>query len=213
MGVPTSKTDVCNIALSYLGQPPVANIESPTSATEKIIAIHYDNCRRTLLRQFVWNFAKKRALCTRQSVAPPFDYTDGYTLPNDFIRFLNTGDREDAPTCDHDVVADRTLLLNTGGASSVKVRYIANVEDPYMFDPCFLTCLAYNIAIASAYAITKKKAVVEMLSEQLKAQVPDAVTIDGQERPPKRIERSKLLAARKLGVVSGSIAGKYTYLP
>ena len=95
MGLPASKIDICNMALDYVGQSPVGNIDSPGTPTEILVARHYDDARQNVLRKYCWNFAKTRAKCSRNAT-PLFDYADSYQLPNDFVRFLSTNGVNDA---------------------------------------------------------------------------------------------------------------------
>jgi len=210
VSAPTSPVEICNLALDFLGQPSIADIEAPSTAAEGICARHYDQVRRQLLREWVWNFAKKRVTIFR-SGTPAFDFADQYALPNDFVRFLSAGgDREIDQGLDYDIEG-RNLLTNSGGAASIGLRYIYDVKDPQQMDAAFINLLALALALKIGYKFTLKKGLVEQLSAQYAADLPKGISIDGQERPPRRIQRSKYHRARLIGS-TGNVADAYTVL-
>lgn len=211
MGLPAAPVDIANMALDLLGQPPVASINPPENTdAAKLVARHYDAVRQAVLRKYVWNFAKKRITCTRNGT-PAFDFSDAYALPNDFVRLLSiNGDTELQQTTDYDIQG-RDILLNASGATSVKLRYIRDEKDVNKWDALFRNIVILTLASQCAYQLTKQKSVVERIEGLLKLELPDAVSIDGQERPPQRIQRSKAIAARTR-LMSG-VASPYTILP
>lgn len=208
MAAPNVDLDIANLALDHLGQDSVSTLENPTETNAIIAARWYDQTRRGLLREYVWNFAKKRRVITRTGT-PAFDFEDAYLLPTDFLRFLSIGgDIEQDQIFDYDIEG-RNIILNNGGTSSLKLRYIADITDVTKFDPLFVEILALKLALNMSYKITLKKGVVQQVNQKLALELPKAVTIDGQERPPRRIERSVWRKKRLDGRYTG-IAGKYT---
>lgn len=225
MGAPQSPIDICNMALAHLGEPPIDTISPPVTEREDIVALQYDDARQNVLRKNVWNFAKKRVLASR-SGTPTFDYADEYALPSDFIRLLSvnglsatTGSGEAggeiSQTLDYDIEG-RSVLLNASGAPTVQMRYIADIETVSTWDPLFRKLVILTLALQLAYTITGKKEMVEQMNALLTRELPDAASIDGQEVPPKRIQRSRALTARRspgIGASTAGVASPYTYLP
>jgi hypothetical protein len=210
MSLPLAPVDIVNLALDHLSQPPITSIDAPTTPEEEICARWYDQVRQMLLREYVWNFAKKRATITRAG-DPEFDFDDKYTLPNDCLRVLSIqGDIEVAQEQDYDIEG-RYILLNNGGGSSITLRYISDVTDIQQWDVLFKNIVVLTLALRLAYKFTLKKGVVEQINALLKLDLAKAVSVDGQERPPRRIQRSKYLNARRSGV-SSNVADRYTVL-
>jgi hypothetical protein len=211
MGLPAAPVDICNMALDLLGQPPVASIDPPeNTVAAKLVARHYDAARQTVLRKYVWNFAKKRTSCARTGT-PAFDFADMYAMPNDFLRLLSIeGDTEIQKTMDYDIQG-KEILANASGASSIKLRYIADIEDVNKWDALFRNIVVLTIALNCGYQLTKQKSVVERIDALLKLELPDAVSIDGQEVPPKRIQTSKSIIRRM--TQSAGVASKFTITP
>ena len=89
---PNSPAAICNIALSLLNQAPIANIDQPSTPNEELCKTFYAQERRALLRGHSWNFAIKRAELASDAQAPLFGFSEQYTLPADFLRFLTRHD-------------------------------------------------------------------------------------------------------------------------
>ena len=89
-----SAVDICNLALDRLGHHPLSSIDAPQDAMEFVMARWYDSTRREMLRKYIFNFARKSVRLTTSANAPAHpEFTNGYALPNDFIRLLTIGDR------------------------------------------------------------------------------------------------------------------------
>lgn len=196
MTQPTSKVDICNLALDLLSAGTVTDIDIPSSDIAVILSRWYDSTRRALLRQHIWNFAKKRATLTRGGT-PEFGYPDYYNLPNDFLRLAFIGD---------DLIKDyrtvyelegRKILIDNSGSDSLNVGYIRDAKDVPEFDSLFIELLSYQLAVNIAFKITTKNtavARVKTLKDELRQM---AATIDGQERPPVRVESSRFSGSRQ----------------
>jgi hypothetical protein len=93
MSTALSSVEVCNLALDLLRhRDVVTSIEDPVSDTESICARWYDLTRRSVLRQFPWNFARKLITLSRNSTDPAFGYADAYNLPGDYIQMVFVGE-------------------------------------------------------------------------------------------------------------------------
>ena len=82
-------------------------------------------------------------------------------------------------------------------ASSVRLRYVYDIEDVIRFDAMFINYLALDIALSVAFKITESNTAVERVAQLRKQQASMAKAISGQERPPTRIERSQNKAFRR----------------
>jgi len=202
MAVVSEPIGIINLALDHVGQPSIATIDPPVTKTEIIMARHYDLNRRHMLRKGVWNFAKRRADITRQATAPLFDYTDSYILPNDFLRLLSIqGSSERFQNQAYDIQG-RYVYVNAEGASSIHLRYIADVTDVALWDSAFTDLLILYLARSVAYTFTKDESVVKRLNDLIMVETPETFAVDGQERPPIRIQNSKYRDARLGSIIS-----------
>lgn len=210
MTAPNAAIDIINLAMDHCGEEVVSSIDAPVIDPEKLGARWYDQARRSLLRQYVWNFAKKRKRITRSTAAPDFDFEDAYPLPVDFLRFLSVGGYDEiSQDLDYDIEG-RELLLNNSGANSVKLRYIRDVTDVALFDPLFIDILSLTLALRFAYYFSLKEKRLQSISKLLSEELPKAVTIDGQERPPRRVQRSVWRTKRLFGGGHAGYATPYT---
>jgi hypothetical protein len=199
MSIAASPVDVCNIASDMIGGDTVADIDNPTTDAEKIFARHYDNIRRETLREYIPNFAKKRAVISRLNITPVTDYTDAYQLPLDFIRLLSVGGdvEEDQLEPSRFDLADWMILVNNYGYNSLEIRYVSDVTDVIKWDSQFITLCAKKLALATAMQITGDYKVVSMMQTLVDRATPVAYGVDAQEKPPTTISRSPLLEKRR----------------
>jgi len=193
---PISPVDICNLALDRIAQTAIASIEDPNNDSEETMARWYDQTRRELLRSYVWNFAKGRTLITRTGT-PDFDYTDKYLLPNDFVRVLSLGGYSEIDAIKNYDIEGKSILLNYGGATSVKLRYTKDIQDVSLFDALFIKLLYLHIAKNVCYKYTVKASIVEGLEAELTREELQAVSVDGQERPPRHRHESKVMNQRR----------------
>jgi len=198
-----SKTDICNLSQDLLSGGVVQDVDAPTSPTEELLNRWYDQCRKQALREHPWNFAAKRQIIAASATAPAFGYTKAFPLPNDFIRLLTIESDEgqlirpeNYQIESHEGV--KSVLITTD-ATSVRLRYVYNIEDVTKFDAMFISYLAMTIALATAYKITESNGNVERIAQLHKQHAAMSKAISGQERPPTRIERSRNREARTNG--------------
>lgn len=203
-----SAVDICNMAMDHLNQKAdIANIETPETDNEVLCARHYNSVLEYVLRNYVWNFAKGRKVIPRDELnTPVFDYTDAYKLPNDFLRLVSFNTHDSLVGLDFDLTGTH-LFLNNDGASSVNLRYIKRVDDVKAFDSGFVQLFSLYLALNLAFKKTAKQTLIDRLEKRIELAEAKIVSIDGQERPPKRIQRSRYNRARNMVDTGG--ASKY----
>lgn len=200
MTAPLSGVEICNLALGYLHERPITSIDTPSTQTEVICAAWYDQTRRATLRRHPWNFAIKRKSLPVNSTAPAFGYTKAYNLPTDFIRLVTIGNiQDDGLELNYQLEDNKILIDDTGGSSTtaLPIRYIYDFTNVAQMDPLFVDVCAVELALRISYPITNSNSRAQFLKAHLKDIAPEAYAIDGQERVPHKIERSKFLRARK----------------
>lgn len=206
MARPTDEVALANIACDHLGEAAlIANIDTPTSNIEKIAARHFAVERRALLRDTIWNFALTETLVTRNG-GPILGFADAYTKPTDFIRFvgINDGDYNYAYKPVRNRIYRNSILLDNDGSASAKLVYVADIEDINLWDPSFVKAFGFALALAMAFQVTKDEKIVARVNQQFESAMAAAVSADGQENPPIRIETSPIIEARK-GFVGDSV--------
>ena len=98
-------------------------------------------------------------------------------------------------------------ILNNDNAPSVRLRYIKRVDNVSLFDSGFVKLFSLYLALDMAYKKTGKQTVIERLLKQIELAEAKVVSIDGQEKPPTRIQRSRY--RRERNRVGSSSAPKY----
>lgn len=201
----TSAVDICNLAGSLLNIPPITSITDPLTSEEEVFALWYDQVRREALRRHSWNFAMKRTILASSSAAPPFGVSKAFPLPQDYIRLSEVGS---PPLQAEDYViesaADGGLIIgingsNGGSTDTLRLVYVSDVEAVPLMDASFIDYFIHLLAQKISYNITQKNSAVERTDALMEKAEARARAIDGQENPPKRIERSRALRARRNG--------------
>ena len=205
MPKPTSPIDVCNLALDRLGQASISSIDAPKTQSEDICARHYDTTRREILRDYIFNFAKKLATLTIDATfTPDHGFVNAYKLPNDFIRLLALGDTsinfDVAPNL-YDLSENR-ILTNQGDNGSLKISYIFDATQVNHFDTLFLKLFKLRLAANMAYKFTLKNTFIDALLKEMESVQTAAAAVAGQEKPPRRIQRSRLIEVRRYGSIN-----------
>jgi len=208
---PGSEIAICNLALSHLKQKAIVALDPPTSEPEQICAAWYQMVRRATLRLHPWNFAMKRVEITPSGdFTPEFGFTHAYAKPADFIRLIgfydDLGNRVSGDENDYDLEGEY-IVKNGEDGTAINVRYIFDLEDVNKMDPLFIDLFALDLAIRLAPRFSGGEARVKTLASLRQEVLASATAIDGQERPPRRIQRSRFIQARRQG---GYTAGPYT---
>lgn len=217
-GRPTSPVDICNLALDELKQSPIKSISTPVSATEQICARRYDAVRQESLMAHPWKFAIKRITLTpNASTTPPFGYAYAYDLPNDYIRRVTIGDDYLGDLSRDFEIENGQILAPTGTATGASgtdpltlyFRYIYDITDVAKFNPLFVAYLVLKLAVRMSNKFAISNQLKAAIKDDFKDCETEAKAVNGQERAPKRIQKSRLLTKRR-GLPGGIWASKYT---
>lgn len=200
----TTKTGIANLAITLTKGTPVTNIDPPdrNSKTAKAAAQWYDDARREALCENDWDFAIKRVQISA-SDAPAFGWIASYQLPSDFIRLSWIGDEENPLTSDHYKVENGFILTDEG--EPLNVGYVYDIEDITKFSPKFLMAFVKKLSSYIAHAISGSLNMAGGLSEIADSDMSSAKSLDAQQTPPRRIERSRWRAARDRGHTERSL--------
>ncbi len=171
-----SITDCCNDALQRVGATRILNIDDDSKSARQC-KVAWDGCRRSELRDHRWCFAIKRAVLAPDSTAPAFDFTYQFTLPSDCLRILRPSDY----ALDW-VVEGRKILTNSGNI--LNLRYIADIENPALWDSLFYDLMGVAVAQAICESITGSNAKLQTLGVDYEAIVKKAKRTNSVEQAP-----------------------------
>jgi len=210
---PNSEVDICNLALDLLKQKPIVELDPPSNQVEELCARWYQQKRRAVLRSHVWNFAMKRlALLPDSSATPLFGFTHAYNLPSDFIRYAGRFDdvgKLANPDGDEYDIENGQILFDGGDNTAINIRYVFDQGIIVKFDPLFIEAFALELAITMAPKFSGTEARIKTLIGVRGDVIGEARAIDGQERPPRRRQRSEWIRRRRAGF-STNVADKFT---
>lgn len=206
---PDSEVDICNLALAHLKQAPITNVETPTNQAGQWCNMWYHQVRQELLRSHPWNFALARVALTPHADAPEFGYTHKYELPSDWLRFIGRYDDFNVLLSGEYDIEGGFYLFNGEDGEEINLRYITDFETVADMDALFRSLFAISLAIVLAPNFSQSESRVKTLVELERDIRARATAIDGQERPPRRVQTSKFIQARR-GRSAGP-AGPFTH--
>lgn len=187
----TSVVDICNNALIRIGSDTITSLNDVDKNSTACNAI-YVQARDMLLRQHLWNFAIKRAQLAQETTAPAFGFKYSYPLPSDFVRTVKLED-----TRSHFKIEQGKLLTDD---STVKLIYIARIEDPTKFDPLFVEALTLTLAIKLTYIGIGSNSREQALKEEFNKVMFIAKQVDGQDDIPDSLDASTYLESKWAGI-------------
>ncbi len=185
-------TDICNMALAYLGKPTIDHIDEDTELARSC-KLHYDQKRQLLLREYNWNFATKTAkLVLHNDNVHGWDCVYAKPLQALAIRRVYSAERARAK---YDSREDFTLQLledNTMGlccnVTDAICDYTYDMKDETVYPMEFIEALAHYLAYAMAQSLVGSEAKAQAEYEYMRAAIVNARYHDAieQERAPKR---------------------------
>ena len=181
-----SETDVLNDALGQSGLPAITSLSAnePNAAWCRTF---YPELRRSFFRAYRPNCSRKRATLQQNATPPEFGYAFAYDLPNNYLMLLEyNGDAPDLSSIDplwqgippSWKVEGNQILTND---SVVVIRYIADIDNPALWDPLFSQVISALLSSKLIAAVWKDLAKSQAkLKEALEVWLPPAMAADGQ---------------------------------
>lgn len=170
------KTTIINRALSLLGAEPITNLTDNTPEAN-IASRFYDESRKSILSECLWNFATKRKSLNLSTDTLEF-YVDEanhvFQLPSDIIRIFGVS----APAATWRVEQEY-LIADT---NEFGIIYVFDQTDTTKYSSSFTDAFADKLASDMAYAVNNSKTEATMLLEKY----------DGQSLPKARSENSQV---------------------
>lgn len=163
--------DICNIALSKLGEAPLAALDANASPAARLCYMHYHPVRREVLSAARWSFAKRQTTIQSQEGDDTGLHSLPHTLPSDCLRVLGVNSAGWT-------LRGRCIYCPQ---QEIRVLYIADIEDTSLFEPLFIDALATRLAcklcIPLLSSITARKALVDEYNHMVLPQAIYANTV------------------------------------
>ena len=171
--MPSSETEVVNLALTALGFEPVAALNESNDRA-RVASRWYAPTRDELLRAANWNFAQTRVDLAQVLPNPAWGTFYAYQLPADCLMVLDTNlDALDAWR-----IEGRTLIT---AAAAVSILYVAQVEDPARWDALFTEAVVDKLAFRFCYPLARSAQLADVLYRKSEESLKRAKSRDGQE--------------------------------
>lgn len=190
--------DICNLALSYLGQRgDITAIDgSDTTANAQTMTTYYPIARRTLLAEHPWSFATKRSGVLADTTSDTETWAYRYAVPSDMIEpiaLLYDGARDDDKS---EFVIEGDYIYSN--AADVTLRYIYDQTDVTRWSMPFVEAVARKLAAMTAGTIVRgiDPRVPPVLEENARNAAYTAKQRDGRRAMFRPDERPSWIKAR-----------------
>ena len=167
-----SVVDICNGALNQLGASTILSL-TEDSKNARLCNARYTQVRDSLFRSHPWNCLQKRVQLAADTTAPAWGFTSAYTLPADCLRLLRILDYDS-----NHKVEGRKILTNN---SSMKILYVARIEDPNEYDELLRETISAALAADIAYAVTSSNPVAQNMYGLYQTKLKEARFVDATE--------------------------------
>lgn len=204
----SSVVDICNLALSWLGEKPIISLDDESDAAA-LCKANYAPLRDAVLESAEWTFALTRARLVPIVDNNPVwaDFSGArFQIPGEIIRVIGVYPRVDMELWsalkyeqEDRLIIIRTTLRAGEGAEAIFIRGILRVTDPVKFTPSFEQALAERLAWEMAIPITNSPNIEQGKGQKYMTKVTDATSLNGLSQTSKRLRSSWLINARNRG--------------
>lgn len=139
---PRTVVDICNLALSKIGEPSIKELDGNGGKREKACWKHYDACRRAVLQARGWGFAAASADLNGSEEGGGKALV-AHTLPADCVRVGRCSSGEYRLT-------GRTLYSRE---AVVRLHYVRDVTEVRAMSALFVDALATLLAVKLSEAL------------------------------------------------------------
>ena len=157
-GEPMTSTDICNMALSMIGQGRIHDLDEESEQARQC-KVYYDHIRKTLLSNFTWGFAHRfKRLVKVEGTFPKWEYA--YAYPENCLAVHMVYDQSEDQIKDDIYTEYDTASIDDGRKiilcdfPHAVCDYTANVTNADMFPTVFVTALAQFIAASLAIPLS-----------------------------------------------------------
>jgi len=186
----TSKVDICNLALSRLGDKrTVEDIDNGTKNEELVFKKWYDITRQSTIKRCMPSFAISREKWALANVTPAFGYNKAYLYRSDCLRVLGIGNI--ANTENNYSREGEYLLCDEDYPDGLPVRFLKDITDTTKFPSDFVELLSYELAANVCPEISESSQMLSYIEQVLPTKRLEFSGLSAQENKPVRISRSR----------------------
>ena len=168
-----SVVDICNIALSNLGDQKISSL-SDANERARLCNLRYNDVRDSVLRSHPWSCAITRTQLARSDTAPTWGFDYAYPLPSDCLRVLDVEDWNEPYRVENgSIVTD---------SDTIKLKYIKQITDPNEFDALIIQAIGLRLASEIAESLTGRPELRDNLFGKYQTALAEARSVDSAER-------------------------------
>lgn len=184
-----SKTSICNLALTELGEETVTAVTRADKA-QRLLLDNWDLARVSVLEEGLWDFATSRDVLAADPTPPKFGYAYRYRLPADCVRVVVIHDGQLTSWG-----VEKGWLL-TDDPGPLNLIYICDETDTTLFSGLFGMGLGYRLAEMTAMEITQSLSKQEAAGEKAEDAISKARLKTNAQNSPRELDVDVLLRSR-----------------
>ncbi len=186
-----TKIELINTALLRLGQAMISSLDEPS--TEALTAsMLYTPALETLLREFPWNFAKKRVHLASIQITDETAYKHGFILPNDclaILEILPKNGLEESPY----IIEGNVLYTDQEKVLLVYTRMVENIAE---FSSQFCDALSWRLATELSIPLTHNLQLQQNMLQLYERSLGLAKKGNAEEHRAEKTRANKYINAR-----------------
>ncbi len=188
--------DICNNALSFLGQENISSVDEENERARKCKQF-YEICRKSLLRVHDWNFTHADISLTKISQENLFNKLYSYLYPTDCTH-INKIYISNIPNkiIKYEIGYYNGNKIISCDELDVKCLYTKDVTDTSLFDSTFREALSYFIASKIAMALTGDTNLLNIALKQYEYCLAQATLANKEEEPEEADDECSFIEAR-----------------
>lgn len=207
-----SVVDICNMALSRIGNSQRIDSLSERSIQAEQCSLFFEQTRDTVLRDFNWPFATKFVQLAQVSVNPNPAGELSYGYPVDCLlarKIVNAifpvnyypydcgyYDLPQIPAIPFRIIqGDSTRLISTS-VTPATLEYTARITDAGQFDPLFVSALAWKLGVELCLPLAKEQSIAQSCEQQYQIILASARAQALNEGAPNRMPESSFITGR-----------------
>lgn len=185
-----SKVDICNLALSRLGDKrTVEDIDAGKKNEELVFKKWYDITRQSTIKRSMPSFAMVREFWPKANYVPEFGYNSAYLYKSDCLRVLGIGNIEN--TENNYSREGNYLLCDEDYPNGLPVRYLKDISETQKFPSDFVELLSYELAANVCTELTESQQLLNYIQQILPLKRLEFTGLSSQENKPIRISNSR----------------------
>ncbi len=170
-----SKTDICNTALTRLGQEPITSFDENTSAAKRC-SILFDEISDQVMASGEWTTLLNRQQLAKLTTNPEYGYSFQYQLPPDLIKLIEINNNP-IRNIRFKRESDR-LLVDEG---TVSILYVKREPNLQLWGPHLTTAVSLKLTAELVVSLTGSASLLQFYTREYEQWLRKALSVDNQQ--------------------------------